>query len=193
MNWLGFLACQDLLDDAAAAKTRPFNFGLHDQRNAFFWVHKHIGGFGGDKNDITAFGESAGSVSLSFHICSNTVPLFKRVVLQSGTPVTVCPERKLAVKEEQYHQLLEYCGIDLGATDRLQKLRETSVETLVRAVQDLRVVAFSPFVEEGLFPIAPSYFTQVELFEKCTWLTEAIIGDSLYEVSVLPRRSDMAY
>lgn len=41
---------------------------------------------------------------------------------------------------------------------------------------------FTPFAEEGLFPIAPNYFNQVELFEKCSWITDAIIGDCSYEV-----------
>ena len=182
VNWLGFLACQDLLDDAASAKTPPFNFGLHDQRTAFFWIQKHIGGFGGDRNSITAFGESAGSASLSMHICSATLPLFNRVVLQSGTPATASPETNLAVKEEQYRQLLVYCGIDQHATDRLERLREIPVRTLVGAIKDLGIALFTPFAERGLFPIAPNYFTQVELFEKCTWITDAIIGDCLYEV-----------
>lgn len=103
-------------------------------------------------------------------------------MLQSGTPVTVCPERDLAVKEKQYRRLLVYCGIDPHAPDRLQMLREASVETLIEAINDLEIAVFTPFAEESLFPVAPSYFTQVELFEKCTWVTDAVIGDSVYEV-----------
>ncbi|KAG4428509.1 hypothetical protein IFR05_016006 [Cadophora sp. M221] len=181
VNWLGFLACQDLLDDAASIKAPPFNFGLHDQRTAFFWIQRHIGGFGGDKTNITAFGESAGSASLSLHLCSNTSPLFKRVVLQSGTPATAAPETNLAVKNEQYGRLLSYCGIDRNATDRLELLRNIPVGKLVKAIGDLRMGLFTPFAEEGLFPIPPNYFTQVELFEKCSWITNAIIGDCSYE------------
>ncbi|PVH68239.1 alpha/beta-hydrolase [Cadophora sp. DSE1049] len=181
LNWQGFLACQDLIDDAASVKAQPFNFGIHDQRTAFFWIQKHIGGFGGDRNAITAFGESAGSASLSMHICSATEPLFNRVVLQSGTAATASPERDLAVKEEQYRQLLVYCGIDPQATDRLEKLRKIPVATLVKAIEGLGVALFTPFAEKGLFPIAPSYFTQVMLFEKCSWVEDAIIGDCLYE------------
>ncbi|KAH7403893.1 Alpha/Beta hydrolase protein, partial [Cadophora sp. MPI-SDFR-AT-0126] len=181
VNWLGFLACQDLLDDAASVNAPPFNFGLHDQRTALFWIQNHIDGFGGDRTNITAFGESAGSAALSLHVCSNTLPLFKRVVLQSGTPATAAPETNLAVKDEQYGRLLSYCGIDRHATDRLERLRKVLVETLVKAIQDLRMGLFTPFAEEGLFPIAPNYFNQVELFEKCAWITDAIIGDCSYE------------
>jgi carboxylesterase type B len=37
------------------------NNGLKDQSNAFLWIRKFIGGFGGDPENITFVGESAGS------------------------------------------------------------------------------------------------------------------------------------
>jgi len=37
------------------------NNGLRDQKNAFRWVKKHIAGFGGDPDNVTFIGESAGS------------------------------------------------------------------------------------------------------------------------------------
>jgi carboxylesterase type B len=93
------------------------------------------------------------------HICSATEPLFKRVVLQSGTPATASPEKNLAAKEKQYRQLLAYYGIDLDATDQLEKLRKIPVDTLINAVTELGVAIFTPFAEKGLFPTAPGYYT----------------------------------
>lgn len=39
----------------------PGNNGLRDQRTAFQWITRYISGFGGDPDNVTAIGESAGA------------------------------------------------------------------------------------------------------------------------------------
>lgn len=51
----GFLTSEELRNAGYAA-----NNGLRDQRVAFEWIKKYIGGFGGDPDNITVGGESAG-------------------------------------------------------------------------------------------------------------------------------------
>jgi len=63
----------------------PGNIGFWDQAMALNWTKQNIRAFGGNPNDITIFGESAGSISVSAHIISPiTSHWFKKAIMQSG-------------------------------------------------------------------------------------------------------------
>ena len=77
MGPLGFLSL--------GTKEFSGNMGLKDQKLAIQWVSDNIEEFGGDKKQITLFGESAGSSSVHFHvIVPESNKLFQRAILQSG-------------------------------------------------------------------------------------------------------------
>ncbi|KAG1655485.1 Cholinesterase [Nymphon striatum] len=66
----------------------PGNMGLLDQQMALKWVKKNIEQFGGNSNDITLFGFSAGSASVGYHLLSPTSEnLFNRAAMHSGTQI----------------------------------------------------------------------------------------------------------
>jgi len=92
---LGFLSTGD--------SSLPGNYGLWDQHAAIAWVRRNIQAFGGDADNITIFGESAGGASVNFQIVSpHNKGMIKRAISQSG--VALCPwainknPRKLAEK-----------------------------------------------------------------------------------------------
>ncbi|KAI5639533.1 carboxylesterase family domain-containing protein [Phthorimaea operculella] len=76
---LGFLSLED--EDV------PGNAGLKDQVAALKWVKKNIAKFGGDPDNITVFGQSAGGASTIYHMTSPmSRNLFKRAIVMSGVP-----------------------------------------------------------------------------------------------------------
>ena len=81
---LGILGFLSLGDDVISG-----NMGLKDQTLAMKWVKKHISMFGGNPEQVTIFGESAGGISIMSHLISPwSKGLFQRAIVQSGPLVS---------------------------------------------------------------------------------------------------------
>ena len=64
---------------------RPGNLGLLDQLEAFRWVQRNIGAFGGNPRQVTAFGQSAGGDAIAHLTATPEAPaLFQRAIIQSA-------------------------------------------------------------------------------------------------------------
>ena len=62
------------------------NMGLFDQLEALRWTKQYIHNFGGDPENVTVFGESAGAISISTHLVSPLAKgLFSKAICESGT------------------------------------------------------------------------------------------------------------
>ena len=82
---LGFFHLSHLADGKDYPDAQ--NLGLLDQKMALKWVHENIAGFGGDPDNVTIWGESAGAGSVTMQpLIKGSQQYFKKVIAQSGAP-----------------------------------------------------------------------------------------------------------
>jgi carboxylesterase type B len=166
------------------------NLALHDQRNALLWIQKFIEGFGGDKANVTLFGESAGSIS----ICSQMLfapppsgPLFRRVILMSGVLGSSVAPSSAEDANVVYESFLKKLGIEERGESGLAKLRAVDVQEIMKATTAFsdtgamfRTVQDKDWYGEYDDLVTWEKFPQ--LIGKCEWVDEIVLGTTAFEV-----------
>ncbi|KAJ8114713.1 hypothetical protein OPT61_g3470 [Boeremia exigua] len=126
------------LPSCSSAAEGALNLGLKDQICLLEWVEENIHHFGGDKDNVTLFGLSAGAHSIGHHLLNyddNVSPKFHRVIIQSGAPTSRAVRKPNAeIHEQQFKDLLQEVGIPSSLSDseifnRLRSLTTTEIAT----------------------------------------------------------------
>ncbi len=124
------------------------NYGIMDQQFALRWVQRNIAAFGGDPQNVTIFGESAGGLSVFSQLASPTATgLFHRAVVESGAYGLTLP----TLADEEAHG--ESFASSVGCKDQSARcLRLVSVETVLAnwGVFDSTIVADGKVLPQSL-------------------------------------------
>jgi len=120
---MGFICLPELEDEAG----HTGNYGLYDQLTALKWVRDNISAFGGDPENVTIMGQSAGAMSVQ-QLCLSplTDDLFNRAVMSSGGGVHKMLSAAPAEKNYPFWKaVMEKCGCST-----LEEFRAISPEKL---------------------------------------------------------------
>ena len=131
---LGYLTHAEI----KAACGREGNFGLDDQRCAVRWVKAHARAFGGDPENITLMGQSAGAISIQY-LCldRDNAGLFQRAIMMSGAglfPKFSLPRRA----EDTRAYWLQF--MELAGCRSLDELRKAPLDALFDATEKIRAL-----------------------------------------------------
>ncbi|XP_062616632.1 crystal protein-like [Saccostrea cucullata] len=126
------------------------NYGIKDQRLALEWVNKNIQKFGGNPENVTLFGQSAGALSALIHLTSRKADkLFQRAIIQSG-PFSIPPKSF----QDAYSQGVEFSRNLNCSPQNIRCLRRRLPMEVVRAQ---RATGATGNVLQRFLPWSPHY------------------------------------
>ena len=146
LGFLGFYAHPALT--AESPYQASGNYGLMDQQAALRWVQRNISRFGGDRDNVTIYGQSAGGLSVHAQLASPlSAGLFDRAIAQSGAYSPGEP----SLADAESRGLLFAHNMGCGDNQTVECLRALPVETLLANQPELPGV-IGPNIDGRVLP-----------------------------------------
>ncbi len=162
------------------------NLGILDQIAALQWVHDNIAAFGGDPQNVTLFGQSAGAGGIGILMITPLARgLFHRAILESGTPKELIDKAHAIGVSRTYMKSAGVSSIEqlrnlsmAQMRDAQRKLFETSIGASFRPIVDGALIREWPMrvIEAGRAASVPILLG--------TNLDEIRLWPALYDVAV---------
>jgi len=162
-----------------AGDLMPANNGLHDQRLAFEWIRRFIGGFGGDVDNITAMGQSAGGMSLTIHNLSGEENVWKRSIQFSGSLVTM-PVKTSEEHEDNFRAQAKKLGLKPQIRNS-EQLAQEMINLPVEKMRDLGYVGQACSSSELLPYESASMATMTSRQPQSSNLQSQIVSSTTYD------------
>ena len=123
------------------------NLGLLDQIQALKWINKNIENFGGDKNNVTIIGESAGALSVTLlPLIEGSKGLFKRIISQSGSFTWTIS------REEAKSLITELKNVVKKKDFDVSYLMSLSEEEIIKLNSELNIYCLPPMRDGFIIP-----------------------------------------
>lgn len=171
----GYFSHPALRDDAETPEDKAANFATLDLIQSLKWVRENIEAFGGDPENVTIFGESAGGYNVATLLASPLAKgLFHRAILQSGGFDSVSIEDAESEGSPLTNPSMKIAG-ELGA-ETAGDLRAVPAETIIEAYKSASAFALDlpVVIEDGVSLPAGKMreaFSSVETFNAVPVIT----------------------